>query len=116
LEWVPSSSAFTGSGLLPSAAKGWTRLDVIGTAISQINAAKEIDPTFIVMHTNDWWSLALTKDSYGGYILGDPQSLTVPRVFGLTVSPDHVDCRGNIFDRQRQSCGCGNQGPSGDSR
>ena len=47
---------------------------MIATAIKQINQSKEIDPTFVVMHTNDWWDIALTKDNFGRYILGDPSS------------------------------------------
>ena len=83
---IPQAASFN-TGLLPAPALGWTRLDVIATAISQINAAKEIDPTFVIMHTTDWWKIALTKDSFGRYILGDPASLTVPRIFGLDVVP-----------------------------
>jgi HK97 family phage major capsid protein len=82
---IPQAQAFNTGLLQPT--KGWTRLDIIGNAISQINASKEIDPTFVVMHTNDWWQLALTKDNFGRYILGDPQSLTTPRIFGLDVVP-----------------------------
>ncbi|MBB5329810.1 phage major capsid protein [Tunturiibacter gelidoferens] len=80
---LPQAQAFN-SGLL-SATHGWTYLDVIATAIRQINAAKEIDPTFVILNTNDWWTIALTKDSLGRYILGSPQSLTTPRIFGLDV-------------------------------
>jgi HK97 family phage major capsid protein len=80
---LPQASAFN-TGLL-SASHGWTKLDVIANAIRQINAAKEIDPTFVIMNTNDWWDIALTKDTLGRYILGDPQSLTTPRIFGLDV-------------------------------
>ena len=81
---IPQAQAFN-TALLPSAA--WTKLDVIATAIRQINASKEIDPTFVILNTNDWWDIALTKDSLGRYILGDPQSLTTPRIFGLDVVP-----------------------------
>jgi HK97 family phage major capsid protein len=73
---LPQASAFN-TGLL-SATHGWTKLDVIANAIRQINAAKEIDPTFVIMNTND---------TLGRYILGDPQSLTTPRIFGLDVVP-----------------------------
>jgi hypothetical protein len=83
---IPQAAAFN-SALLPSATKGWTKIDVIATAIRQINAAKEIDPTFVILNTNDWWDIALTKDSLGRYLLGDPQSLTTPRIFGLDVVP-----------------------------
>jgi HK97 family phage major capsid protein len=80
---VPQAQSFNTS--LLSASAGWTRIDVIARAIQQINASKEIDPTFVILNTNDWWALALTKDSFGRYILGDPSSLTTPRIFGLDV-------------------------------
>jgi HK97 family phage major capsid protein len=75
------------AALLPTAAHGWNKIDVIATAIRQINAAKEIDPTFAIMHTNDWWDIRLTKDSFGRYILGDPQITVRPNIFGLDVVP-----------------------------
>jgi HK97 family phage major capsid protein len=80
---LPQAQSYNASYL--SAVNGWTRLDVIATAIQQINASKEIDPSFVILNTNDWWAIALTKDSLGRYILGDPQSLTTPRIFGLDV-------------------------------
>jgi HK97 family phage major capsid protein len=62
----------------------WTRLDIIGRAIEQIMAAKELDPTFVVLHPNDYWAIRLTKDGFGRYILGDPQNQSdQPRIFGL---------------------------------
>jgi HK97 family phage major capsid protein len=82
-------------GLIPQAAlyvptylnatEGWTFIDVIGTAVQQINAAKEIDPTFVVLNTNDWWTIRLTKDGFQRYILGDPQAMIRPSIFGLDV-------------------------------
>jgi HK97 family phage major capsid protein len=91
---IPQASAFS-AGLL-HATQGWNKLDIIGRAIQQITAAKELPPTFVVMHPNDWWDIRLTKDGFGRYILGDPQQgsfardamgLTVPtqNIFGLTV-------------------------------
>jgi HK97 family phage major capsid protein len=81
---IPQAAAFN-SSLLPSAAKGWNKIDVVGAAIQQVNAAKEIDPTFIVLNVNDWWGIRLTKDGFGRYILGDPQSTVNPNIFGLSV-------------------------------
>lgn len=68
------------------ASLGYNRLDCIGRAVQQIRADKELNPSFVVMHPNDWWSIRLTKDSYGRYILGDPQQpVAVPNLFGLSV-------------------------------
>jgi HK97 family phage major capsid protein len=83
---IPQAAAFS-TGLLPSAAHGWNKIDVIATAIKQINQSKEIEPTFAVMHTNDWWDIRLTKDGFGRYILGDPQIAVRPNIFGLDVVP-----------------------------
>jgi HK97 family phage major capsid protein len=83
---LPQAAAFN-TALLPSAAKGWNKIDVIATAIKQINLAKEIDPTFAVINSGDWWDIRLTKDSFGRYILGDPQIAVRPNICGLDVVP-----------------------------
>lgn len=81
---IPQATAFTTSLLVNSA--GWNKIDIIGRAIQQITVAKELPPTFVVLHPTDWWGIRLTKDSYGRYILGDPQQpLTNPNIFGLNV-------------------------------
>src|SRR5487761_2691523 len=66
---------------------GDNKIDQLGHAIAQIAKAKELDPTFIVLNTGDWWAIRLTKDAYGRYLLGDPQSNVQPSLFGLTVVP-----------------------------
>ena len=38
-----------------------------------------------VLHPNDWWEIRLTKDGFGRYILGDPQTNVRPSLFGLDV-------------------------------
>lgn len=89
---IPQATAFN-AGLLVAAA-GWNKIDIIGRAIQQITAAKELDPTFVILHPNDWWSIRLTKDGFGRYILGDPQAPSSggtqntavrPNIFGLDV-------------------------------
>lgn len=83
---LSQASAFN-SALLPTAAKGWNKIDVVATAIKQINIAKEIDPTFAIINSADWWDIRLTKDGFGRYILGDPQIAVRPNIFGLDVVP-----------------------------
>jgi HK97 family phage major capsid protein len=70
---------------LLSAASGWNKIDIVGRAIQQITAAKELDPTFIIVHPNDWFGMRLQKDGFGRYILGDPQTNVAPSLFGLDV-------------------------------
>jgi len=77
-------------GLIPQAA-AWlggspavTRIDAIGSAIEQIQAAKEIPPTFVVIHPADFWGMRLLKDSLGRYILGSPSQGAPATIFDLT--------------------------------
>lgn len=81
---ITQATAFNTSLLVP---KVWNKMDIVGRVIQQITAAKELMPTFIVMHPNDWWDIRLTKDSFGRYILGDPQTDVAPSLFGLRVVP-----------------------------
>jgi len=69
---------------LLSASAGWTRIDVVAAAIAQIGIADEIDPSFIILNKADWWTIRRTKDSFGRYLLGDPQSIGNPTLWGLT--------------------------------
>jgi HK97 family phage major capsid protein len=82
---IPQATAFDTS--LLSAAAGWNRIDVIGRAIQQLTTAKEIPPTFAVMHPRDWWAIRLTKDSFGRYLIGDPQTTANANLFDLQVIP-----------------------------
>jgi HK97 family phage major capsid protein len=80
---ITQGTAFS-TALLPLSGS-YNRIDYIGRAIQQVTAAKELQPTFIVVHPNDWWSIRLTKDTQGRYILGDPMGpVTQQQLFGLT--------------------------------
>lgn len=93
---ITQATAFN-TGLLSNAA-GWNKIDIVGRAIQQIMAAKELKPTFIVLHPTDWWGMRLTKDSYGRYILGDPQQPAgIGGGAGGFISPI---ARSTIFDLQ----------------
>jgi len=72
------------------AADGWNKIDVVGRSIQQIAADMETSPTFVVLNPADWWDMRLQKDSYGRYLLGDPQTVVPPSLFGLTVVPTTV--------------------------
>jgi HK97 family phage major capsid protein len=80
---TPQATAFD-TTLTPAAA-GWNKIDLIGRAVQQINAAKELTPTFLVVHPTDWWGMRLTKDSYGRYIMGDPMQSAGMAVTGGVV-------------------------------
>ncbi len=91
---VPQAMAFDKTQL-PAA--GATKIDVIGCAIEQIEVAKELAPTFAIIHPSDWWSMKLLKDTLGRYILGDPQSTATPRIFDLDVIPTTSMSKGSFL-------------------
>ncbi len=80
---ITQASAFDTS--LLSASAGWNKIDIVGRAIGQLATAKEIVPTFVVVHPKDWTDMRLTKDQYGRYILGDPQTNVMPSLFNKTI-------------------------------
>ena len=82
---IPQATAYATTFF--AAAGGYNRIDLIGAAVEQITAANELPPTFIIVNPADWWRIRLTKDGFGRYILGDPQSAAVPNIFGLDVVP-----------------------------
>lgn len=73
------------TALMPSAAVGYTYIDVAAAAFQQIDADDEVEADFIVLNTSDWWKMRRTKDSEGKYILGDPQSPIEPTLWGRRV-------------------------------
>jgi HK97 family phage major capsid protein len=77
------TQATTFNTALLSAAAGYTRIDQIGAAIEQIGSADEIEPSFVLLNTRDLWRIRRTKDSYGRYILGDPQTVGNPTIWDL---------------------------------
>ncbi len=92
---ITQAASFT-TGLLPNS--GWNRIDVIGRAVQQIAASNEIPPTFFLLNTNDWWNVRLTKDQFGRYILGDPQTTgNNIKVFGLDMVPTTSIAQGTFL-------------------
>jgi HK97 family phage major capsid protein len=53
---------------LNSLTPGWKKQDQLARAIQQIQIAKEIPPTFVVLHPTDHWDIKLTKDTQGRYL------------------------------------------------
>lgn len=61
-----------------------TNIDTIGVGILQCTLADYM-PTGMVLHPSDWWAMRLLKDTDGKYLLGDPQTVVAPSLFGLPV-------------------------------
>lgn len=63
-----------------------TAIDTIRLMMLQA-ALAEYPATGIVLHPTDWARIELTKDSEGRYIIGNPQQLGQPTLWGLPVVP-----------------------------
>ncbi len=48
----------------------YNKSDLISAAIQQIEVAKEIQPTFVVLHPTDYWQILRAKDANRNYIFG----------------------------------------------
>lgn len=84
---IPQATAFD-NGLLPSDGAGsYTMIDRVGWAAGQLDIANEVSPNWVVMHPSQWWTIRMTKDSQGRYILAEPWTNGVPQLFGLTPVP-----------------------------
>lgn len=74
-----TSASLTALGLSPT-----NRFDLIGKMIGDC-ALADYPADVVILNTADWWTLRLTKDGQGRYILGDPGSSVPPVLFGLPV-------------------------------
>lgn len=100
-----NAAALTTLGLDPA-----KRFDLIGKIIGDMEA-NDYFADVIMLNPTDWWTMRLTKDGQGRYILGDPGSMVPPSLFGRpvvssnAVTPDNVgvaDIRqaGTFYDRE----------------
>jgi len=74
---IPQATAFNAS-LLPAS---YNRLDVIATAIRQAERS-DYGVDVIILNTDDFWAMALTKDSQSRYLFGDPSAANVLTLWG----------------------------------
>ena len=61
-----------------------TKIDILRLMLLQAELA-EYPATGIVLHPADWTAIELTKDTTGGYIFANPQSLAPPALWGRPV-------------------------------
>ena len=74
-----TAAALTALGLSPT-----NRFDLIGKVIGDCVLA-DYPANGILLNPADWWTMRLTKDSQGRYLLGDPGSDAAPTLFGVPV-------------------------------
>jgi HK97 family phage major capsid protein len=88
---VANSTAFAGG------ATNASPLDTIARAASQLRA-NEYVPSGLVLNPADWTNLfVLSKTTTGEYLLGNPQDMTQPRLFGIPVVLTNAMTRGKFL-------------------
>ncbi len=80
-----------------SASGGYTYIDILAQAAAQIAADNEVNPTFAIVNTANFWRMQLTKDSQGNYILGGPTSSAAKNLWGLRVVPTNMMTAGSFL-------------------
>jgi HK97 family phage major capsid protein len=91
---APNMSGFTKSGnftahgytaaSLTAAGLANNRFDLIGKMLGDSQAG-DYPANIICLNPADWWTMRLTKDSQGRYLLGDPGQVIAPALFGVPV-------------------------------
>lgn len=82
LGMIPQATAYVAPIAPPQSPT--TTIDSIALAALQTSLAL-YEPDGVIINPADWWAMRLMKDSQGRYIMGDPQSVVQPVLFGLPV-------------------------------
>lgn len=79
-----------------------TRIDTLAKAASQL-ALSNFEPSGFILHPTDWLNVKLLKDTQGRYLLGNPQDMGMPQLWGLAVIPTASQTLGRftVLDPQR---------------
>jgi HK97 family phage major capsid protein len=103
---ITNATAYAAPGSLSAS----TQVDVLRLMILQV-ALSEFPPNGIVMNPIDMAAIEMSKDTAGGYLIGDPQGTIQKRLWGLPVVETQAitvdkalvgafDLAAQIFDRQ----------------
>jgi HK97 family phage major capsid protein len=79
-----TAHGYTTASLTALGLSATNRFDLIGKMIGDC-ALADYPADAVVLNTADWWTMRLTKDTQGRYLLGDPAVNAPPTLFGLPV-------------------------------
>jgi HK97 family phage major capsid protein len=81
---IANSTAFDTSYTNPTTD---TFLDVLEHGITQVQQNSDFEADGIVLNNLDWAAIQLIKNTQGNYIYGNPNTASVPQLWGLPVVP-----------------------------
>lgn len=79
-----TAHGYTAAALVALGLSATNRFDLVGKMMGDV-ALADYPADVVILNTGDWWTMRLTKDADGRYILGDPGSNVVPSLFGRPV-------------------------------
>ena len=100
LNGLTNAGNFTAHGYtaasLTALGLGNTGFDLIGKMIGDA-ALADYPADVVILNTGDWWTMRLTKDTQGRYLLGDPGSTVAPVLFGRPVVASNAMTAGSVW-------------------
>jgi HK97 family phage major capsid protein len=72
------------------------RFDLIGKMIGDA-AVGDYPADAIMVNPGDWWTMRLTKDSQGRYLLGDPGASVAPMLWDVPVVASNAIAAGTVY-------------------
>jgi HK97 family phage major capsid protein len=91
-----TAHGYTAAALIALGLSATNRFDLIGKMIGDC-AIADFPADVIVLNPADWWTMRLTKDSQGRYILGDPGMDIGASLFGLPVVASNAVTADNVM-------------------
>jgi HK97 family phage major capsid protein len=79
-----TAHGYTAASLAAAGLSATNRFDLIGKMMGDC-ALADYPADVTILNTGDWWTMRLTKDGQGRYLLGDPGSNVAPSLFGRPV-------------------------------
>lgn len=91
-----TAHGYTTASLTALGLSATNRFDLIGKMIGDC-ALADYPADAVIVNTADWWTMRLTKDSQGRYLLGDPGSSVAPSLFGRPVVASNAMTADNVW-------------------
>ena len=79
-----TAHGYSAAALVALGLSATNRFDLVGKMMGDV-AGADYPADVVILNTADWWTMRLTKDADGRYLLGDPGSNVVPSLFGRPV-------------------------------
>lgn len=91
-----TAHGYTASSLTALGLNGANGFDLIGKMIGDC-ALSDYPADVVILNTADWWTMRLAKDTTGEYVLGKPNEVIAPALFGRPVVASNAMPAGKVW-------------------